>query len=117
MRHTRISPARAISAAICSLRTPELPPRPLALDVDVDLHLGEFDRGRAARAGTHPACLQFAQGDAHFVAAFRAGEVDFGHFTSLSAISARRRPCEMHSARSSSLIGWSSAMPAKWLAP
>src|SRR5207302_2787793 len=36
---------------------------------------------------------------------------------SLSEIPARRLPCAMHSVRSSSLTGWSSARPAKWLAP
>src|SRR5688572_7965029 len=36
---------------------------------------------------------------------------------SLSATSARRLPCAMHSARSSALTGRSSAVPAKWVAP
>src|SRR6185436_12315187 len=39
------------------------------------------------------------------------------HLLSWSAISASRLPCAMHSVRSASVIGWSSAMPAKWLAP
>jgi hypothetical protein len=39
------------------------------------------------------------------------------HLPSLSASSASRLPWAMHSVRSASLIGWSSAMPAKWLAP
>lgn len=39
------------------------------------------------------------------------------HLPRRSTTSASRLPCAMHSARSASVMGWSSAMPAKWLAP
>src|SRR2546422_8580036 len=63
-------------------------------------------------------------GEAHAVdgrqlrgdAALQVGGEDYARH-SLSEIPARRLPCAMHSVRSSSLTGWSSARPAKWLAP
>src|SRR5262245_61820188 len=39
------------------------------------------------------------------------------YLASCNAISARRLPCAMHSVRSASVTGWSSAMPATWVAP